>query len=110
VTADDERDALKHAVLGLLGLARRAGALKLGATAVVRALREERPGMVFLARDAGQDLVGRLERARGGSELIADLFDAEELATSFGRERLSVVSVHETGFVDGLRRKLSDAR
>lgn len=105
-----EREALKQAVYGLLGLAQRSGALRLGATAVTRALREEPPGVVVLARDAGQDLVGKLERARGRSLLVADLFTAEELASRFGRDRLSVVSVHVAGFVDGLKRHLSDPR
>ena len=106
----DEREARKQAIMTLLGLAQRSGALKMGATAVTRALREEKPGVVVLARDAGQDLVGRLERARGRSLLVADLFTAEELASRFGRDRLSVVSVHVAGFVDGLRRHLPDPR
>ena len=105
-----EREVLKQAILSLLGLAQRSGALRMGATAVTRAMREERPGVVFLARDAGQDLAGKLERALDRSILVADLFGADELATRFGRERLSVVSVHETGFVDGLKRHLSDTR
>lgn len=106
----EEREALKNAVLKLLGLAQRAGALRLGATAVARAMREEAPGIVLLARDAGQDLVGKLQRAPGESRLVTDLLDAAELADRFGRERLSVVSVHKPGFVDGLKRHLSDMR
>lgn len=103
-----ERDALKQEILKLLGLAQRSGALRMGATAVTRALREERPGVIVLARDAGQDLVGKLERAHDRSVLVADLFGADELAARFGRERLSVVSVHMTGFVAGLKRHLSN--
>jgi ribosomal protein L7Ae-like RNA K-turn-binding protein len=102
-----EREALKQEILKLLGLAQRSGDLRMGARAVVRALREERPGVIILARDAGQDLVGKLERARDRSVLVADLFGADELAARFGRERLSVVSVHETGFINGLKRHLS---
>jgi ribosomal protein L7Ae-like RNA K-turn-binding protein len=106
----EERDALKQAVLSLLGLAQRSGALKMGSTAVSRALREEPPGVVVLARNAGQDLAGKLQRARGRSLLVADLFTAEELAARFGRAHLSVVSVHVAGFVDGLKRHLSNSR
>lgn len=100
--------ALKQSVFRLLGLAQRAGALRLGATAVTRALRDEPPGVVVLARDAGDDLAGKIERAHGRSLVVHDLFDAEELATRFGRERLSVVSVHGAGFVEGLQRHLSE--
>lgn len=102
------REARRQAILKLLGLARRAGALRMGATAVVRALREEPPGVVVLARDAGGDLAGKIEHAHGRSRVEAELFDAEELASRFGRERLSVVSVHEAGFVAGLERHLSE--
>lgn len=103
-------DALRTAVLGLLGLARRAGALRLGARPVLRALREEGDGIVFLAHDAGQDLADRMELAAKGAQLERALFSAADLADAFGRDRLSVVSVHESGFVRGIRRRLSDTR
>ena len=103
-------DLKKQSVLGLLGLARRAGALQLGSGPVVRALREESPGIVFLARDAGGDLVGRIERVLGSSHLDHRLLDGEDLARAFGRQRLSVVSVHDSGFVAGLMKHVSDTR
>jgi ribosomal protein L7Ae-like RNA K-turn-binding protein len=97
----------KAAVVRLLGLARRAGALRLGATDVSKALRREPPGVVFLAADAGADLVGRVEAAIGRSRLERS-FTGRELADAFGRERLSVVSVHESGFVRGILEQLVD--
>ena len=100
----------RQAVLGLLGLARRAGALRLGAGPVLRALREEAPGLVFLAHDAGADLVSRVMRVRGKSTVEETLLGTADLAAAFGRDRLSVVSVHEKGFVSGLQRHLSDSR
>ena len=102
--------ARRQAVIGLLGLARRSGALRLGAGPVLRALRHEAPGVVLLARDAGADLAGKIERARGQSIVDASLLSADDLADAFARERLSVVSVHEPGFVSGLRRHLTDSR
>lgn len=100
----------RRAVLGLLGLARRAGALRLGAGPVLRALGEEGPGVVFLAHDAGADLVARVQRARGQSVVEDTLLSTEDLARAFGRDRLSVVSVHEKDFVSGLRRHTTDSR
>lgn len=105
--ADDER---RRAVLGLLGLAHRAGKLQLGSGPVTRALRDSGPGVVFLARDAGQDLAGKIERGRGRSKIDRDLFASDDLATAFGRDKLSVVSVHEPGFVSGIVRHLSEPR
>jgi hypothetical protein len=63
---------------------------------------------VFLARDAGRDVHKRVLRAVGKSRLDAETFDGETLATTLGRGSLSVVSVHEPGFVRGLEQLLSD--
>ncbi len=109
-TGSDPDVPRREAVLALLGLARRAGALKLGAGPVLRALRTEGPGVVLLARDAGEDLAGKIERAKERSLVDRRLFAAADLAAAFGRERLSVVSVHEPGFVAGIRRRLSESR
>jgi hypothetical protein len=96
------------AMLRLLGLARRAGRLHLGSGPVLRALGQEGPGIVFLARDAGADLRRRIERARGSSRLDDTTFVVDDLAAAFGRERLATVSVHDRDFVAGLRRYLDE--
>lgn len=98
------------AALRLLGLARRAGELQLGARPVLRALSRELPGIVFLARDAGDDLRRKIERQRGDSELDAVSFDSQTLAATFGRERLAVISIHDANFVSGLRKALYEPR
>lgn len=98
------------AALRLLGLARRAGELQLGARAVLRALAREAPGIVFLARDCGADLRRKMERQRGNSELDTVSFDSQTLAATFGRERLAVISVHDANFVSGLRKALYEPR
>lgn len=90
-------------MLRLLGLALRAGQLRLGASAVLRALSQERPGIVFLARDASPRLAGRIQLALGGSLLDRATFATQELSQALGRERLAVVSIHDAGFVSGLR-------
>jgi len=95
------------AVLRLLGLARRAGVLRMGAGPVLRALARERRGLVFLARDAGADLVRKVERD-GSGHRVERIFDGQELADAFGREKLNVVSVHEPGFLKGLLEQLHD--
>ncbi len=77
------------------------------ANAVLRALREEKPGVVFLARDAGDGLAQRVARRLGESTLERTLLSSQELALAFGRERLAVVSVHDRGFVSGLRKQLA---
>lgn len=91
----------------MLGLARRAGALHLGAGPVLRALAREAPGLVFLARDAGADLVRKVERD-GANHRVERMFDGRELADAFGREKLNVVSVHDPGFLKGIVGHLQD--
>jgi len=95
------------AVLRLLGLARRAGALHLGSGPVLRALAQEGPGMVFLARNAGADLVRKVERD-AASHRVERIFDGRELAAAFGRDKLNVVSVHDPGFLKGIMDHLQD--
>ena len=93
-------------VLRLLGLALKAGRLRLGAGPVLRALEKEGPGIVFLATDAGADLSRKVRRSIGRSQLDATLFSNQELAAAFGRNSLAVVSVHDADFVRGLRDRL----
>ncbi len=95
------------AALRLLGLARRAGKLYIGSGSVMRALSRERPGIVFVARDAGKDIVRRVTRSQGESTLDHQTFESGDLASAFGREKLAVVSIHDTQFVAGIRKALS---
>lgn len=96
----------REAVLRLLGLAQRAGRLSLGSGPVLRALEGEGRGVVFLASDAGADLRKKIERALGPSRLEDALYSVEDLAVRFGRQRLSVVSVHDPSFVKGIEEHL----
>jgi len=96
----------KEAVLRLLGLAHRAGKLMLGSTAVMRALRKNSSGVVFLAKDAGADLVRKIGKSRGRCRVEATIFRQEELAAAFGRRKLAVVSVHDPDFVAGIEKHL----
>jgi ribosomal protein L7Ae-like RNA K-turn-binding protein len=100
----------KEAVLRLLGLALRAGRLQLGSGPVLRALTHAPPGIVFLAKDAGRNVVRSVRRVEGASSVEDAFFDGEDLSRAFGRRQLSVVSVHDAGFVDGLKKLLSETR
>jgi ribosomal protein L7Ae-like RNA K-turn-binding protein len=95
-------DPRAERVLGLLGLARRAGRLAVGATAVEKLVRQGRPPVLILARDAGESQrrhFASLQPIRG---LVADLLNRDELARRLGRTELVVVAVNDPGFVRGL--------
>ena len=98
----------RQAILRLLGLALRAGKLNLGSGPVLRALQHGQGGVVFLSRDAGDDLRSKIERGLGSARLDAESFGGDELAAAFGRRLLSVVSVCEPAFVAGVIKHLGN--
>ena len=88
--------------LGLLGLARRAGKLALGATAVEQMVAREMRPVVVVARDAGAGQRRRMLGLRPVRGHVAHLLDREQLAQRLGRQELVVVAVADMGFVRGL--------
>jgi ribosomal protein L7Ae-like RNA K-turn-binding protein len=94
----------RRKLLGLLGLARRAGQLALGATAVEKSVkRGERP-LIVLATDAGASLaqsVGRLAPVRG---LVTGLVTSDDLAQALGRDKLAVVGTTSPDFIRGIEK------
>jgi hypothetical protein len=89
-------------VLGLLGLARRAGRLALGATAVEKMVRFGPPPVVVVAKDAGAGQRHRVQGLRPVRGVIDDLMTGADLANRFGRNELTIVAVNDPGFVRGL--------
>lgn len=94
---------------GLLGLARRAGAVVAGAEAVEEALRRRRVRLLLLAGDAGNDAV-RLARAaeRQGVLLVelGSLAGKDELGRLTGMGSRVLVAVTEQGFAERILRLL----
>ncbi len=91
-------------LLGLLGLARRAGQLAVGGTAVEKMVARGRRPLVIVARDCGAALRNKalhLEPVRG---FLVDLVEREDLARVLGRNKLAVVAVADHGFVDGIKK------
>ena len=96
----------KEKLLGLLGLARRAGKLAMGFHAVERLVKRGENPFVIVATDIGpsqRNKVMAWEPVRG---LMDDVFTGDEIAQSFGREKLVVVAVSDHGFVKGLKKSL----
>ena len=102
-----EVDAAK--LLGLLGLARRAGKLAVGATAVEALIKSGRPPWVIIARDAGASQRRKLARLAPVRGVLGDAVDREGRATALGRGALTVVAVSDLGFVRGIERLIGQA-
>ncbi|MBK7190480.1 MAG: ribosomal L7Ae/L30e/S12e/Gadd45 family protein [bacterium] len=91
-------------LLGLLGLALRAGKLQMGMSAVEQAVHRGKLPLVILAADMGpsqRTRALRLEPVRG---FVTKAVTGADLATALGRNKLSIVSVCDPGFVDGIRK------
>ena len=97
----------KEKLLGLLGLARRAGKLAVGFRAVESLVRRGENPLVVFAQDIGASQRNKVlgwEPVRG---ILGDMLTQEELARTLGREKLVVVGVSDPGFIKGIK-KLQD--
>lgn len=91
-------------LLALLGLALRAGKLQVGWSAVEQAVHRGKQPLVVLATDMGasqRTRAMRLEPVRG---FVTGVVTGADLAASLGRNKLSIVSVTDPGFVGGIRK------
>ena len=96
----DPRDRL----LGLLGLARRAGKLQLGFGAVEAMVQRGEKPLVIVAADMGPSQrrkVGNWEPVQGVLECG---HSADVLGAALGRDKLAVVGLKDHAFVKGIRK------
>jgi len=99
--ADDQQQKL----LGMLGLAMRAGKIAVGATAVKQMVaRSQRPVLLIVARDAGEGQRKRFRRLEPVAAVLDDVVDRAGLSAALGRNDLAVVAVDDTGFVRGIKK------
>ncbi len=91
-------------LLGLLGLANRAGKLAVGFSAVEKLVRRQQRPLVLTARGTGAAQLGKIERWTPVAGLILDAVDATALAQAFGRDKLVVVGVADPGFIKGIKK------
>ena len=93
----------KEKILGLLGLARRAGKLAMGFNAVERLVKRGARPLVIVATDIGpsqRNKVFAWEPVRG---LMSDVLTGEEMARTLGREKLVVLGLSDPGFIKGIQ-------
>ena len=91
-------------LLRLLGLARRAGRLGMGFSAVEKMVGKGENPLVITAVDLGDSLKGKVSRWQPVRGIVADVLTGEDLARALGRDKLAVVGVSDSGFVKGIRK------
>jgi hypothetical protein len=95
-------EAACEKVLALIGLARRAGRLAVGATAVQKMVRGGGRPVVLVADGTSEQQRRRWLALRPVRGFIAQGIGRDALARRLGRGDLTVVAVADRGFVSGL--------
>lgn len=103
MTEENTRDQADK-LLGLLGLARRAGRLGMGFSAVEKMVTRGENPLVITAADLGDSLKRKVSRWQPVRGVVADVLTGEDLARALGRDKIAVVGVSDSGFVKGIRR------
>lgn len=91
-------------LLALLGLARRAGKLAVGFSAVETLVKKGQSPLVIVASDMGKSQRGKVDHWDPLRGILSNALTAEEMASAMGREKLSIVGVSDAGFVKGIQK------
>lgn len=103
------RNRRTDAVMGLLGLARRAGGLVLGPEAVRQGVRGGEVALVLLAMDAAPGQAAKVERLLAHGTVPWRRFGTRsELGAALGGSAYSAVGVTRGGFADRLLEELDE--
>jgi ribosomal protein L7Ae-like RNA K-turn-binding protein len=100
--AETTGEALRRAALGLLGMAKKAGALVAGTTKVTELLQQGRARLLIHARDAAADGRRKLDRLGGAKTEIIGCFSGAEMDLALGRENVIHAAVEQGGLAEKL--------
>ena len=97
-------------VLGLLGLAKKAGKLEVGEEPTGAAARAKDARLLLIASDAAENSYRRLKHfADAGACLYAKLpCTKDELGSALGRTSCAMVAVTDVGFAEAVAKKLAE--
>jgi predicted RNA-binding protein YlxR (DUF448 family)/ribosomal protein L30E len=100
--AERTAEALRRAALGLLGMAKKAGALVTGNAKVAAVLGQGKARLLIHAREAAEDGRRKLDRLAGAKTEIIGCFSGAEMDLALGRENV----IHAAVTAGGLAEKL----
>ena len=101
---------MREKALNLLGLMRKANALRIGEEETGAAVREHEAKLVLLASDASPNARKRASGYMYGSKapLITVPFTKEEISEHVGKPGCSMAAVCDIGFADALMQRMCD--
>lgn len=96
-------------ILNLIGLAYRAQKVTSGDKEVLRALKQNRVKIVFLANDASEKTFDRFNKKTFfyNVEMITD-FTSDELSNAIGKPLCKILAINDQGFLEALKRTLME--
>lgn len=97
---------LPNEILGLLGLAQRAGKVIVGTTAVENELRRPREILLIFAEDFSAATRGRLIAAAAQPPQVLQMGTMAEWGKYFGRQQVGVMAVADKNFAAGILAKV----
>lgn len=90
---------INNKVLGLLGLARRAGKVSFGTESVLDTVERKRAKLVIIAEDSAQRTKKNIEEICNQNEVPVKIFGTiEELSKSIGQSNKAVICVKDINF------------
>lgn len=93
-------------LLSFLCIARKAGALTVGASQSFAAVKDKKAKLLVVATDAAESTKEQCQQCKKIKKLtILPMFTKEELGAAFGRDEVSVVAVTKKDFSDQVKRK-----
>lgn len=98
--------------LGMLGLARKAGAIALGTEAAIEAIRKEKAKIVIIAADASETTTEQIKNKCRFYKVEYDVVPGltrQQLGNSLGRSVLSAVAILNENFYNGYKKVRNEA-
>jgi ribosomal protein L7Ae-like RNA K-turn-binding protein len=98
---------LPNEMMGLLGLAQRAGKLIMGTTAVANELRRPREILLIFAEDFSASTKAKLLATAAGRPQVLQIGTMAEWGKYFGRQQVGVIAVIDKNFIAGILKKMN---
>ena len=102
---------MDNSLLGLIGLARKAGRVEVGEEPVSIAARTHKAKLILLASDAAENTIRRAKSLGeiGSCPCLVSPFSKPELGGAVGRASCAVIALTEVGFAASTAKKLAQA-
>jgi ribosomal protein L7Ae-like RNA K-turn-binding protein len=97
---------LPDEIMGLLGLAQRAGKVIAGTTAVANELRRPREILLIFAEDFSASTREKLLASASRRPQVLQIGTMAEWGKYFGRQQVGVIAVSDKNFVAGILKKM----